>query len=281
SRAAAPAKLNLYLRVVGRRANGYHLLDSLVAFCDLADTVEVAPCERLELACDGPFAGEAGPTEENLVHRAATLLAREAGIVARARIRLTKRIPVAAGLGGGSADAAAILRLLNDFWRLGLSRPALESLGAALGADVPACLRGRTAFVSGVGEVLADAPSLAGRAVLLVNPGVPLATAAVFRVHAERPPPRRDPPGRSDSDRLVPSLAARGNDLIAAAVELAPAVGTVLAALGSEPGARYASMSGSGATCFALFDDEEEAREAAGRIGRARPGWWTHAGRLL
>lgn len=273
----AHAKVNLWLNVVGRRSDGYHLLDSLVAFVDLADQVDARPADRLSLGLDGPLAGALAGEADNLVLRAARRLADRAGVAPRAAIRLVKHVPVAAGLGGGSADAAATLRELVELWRVAMPEEELFDLAAGLGADVPMCLAGRTAFVSGVGERLAWAPPLPECAVLLVNPGAALATRDVFAARrgtfsAVRPPP----PWRTLA-QLADVLAERGNDLTAAAVALAPPVGRVLQELG-RTGARHVAMSGSGATCFALYDSLELARQASSSLPAA---WWRHAGRFV
>lgn len=274
----ARAKVNLWLNVVGRRADGYHLLDSLVAFADLADTVEAAPANDLSLAVDGAAPGAAALRTEpdNLVLKAARLLATRAGKPPQAALRLSKNIPVAAGLGGGSADAAAALRVLADLWRVRLAENDLRALAAGLGADVPMCLAGRPSFATGVGEVLAPAPALPDCALLLVNPRVTLATAEVFAARqgafSQPRPPARPWSGLAD---FVEMLAARGNDLTEAAVSLRPVVGEVLAILGASEGVRYAAMSGSGATCFALYATVAEARAAAAHLP---PAWWHHAG---
>lgn len=275
----ARAKINLWLRVVGRRADGYHLLDSLVAFTDLADTLEVSPSDGLSLVLEGPEAPSLAGEADNLVLRAARLLAGRAGVSPRAALRLAKHIPVAAGLGGGSADAAATLHALVDLWRLALPVEELFDLAAALGADVPMCLAGRPALVSGVGEVLRPAPPLPPCAILLVNPRTPLATSEVFA--ARRGPfsaPMAGPSSWPDLGGLVAALAARGNDLADAAISLRPAIADLLAALGRTEGVRYAAMSGSGATCFALYDDVDAAGGAAAGLPEH---WWWHAGRLI
>ncbi len=274
----AHAKVNLWLNVVGRRDDGYHLLDSLVAFVDLADQIEARPDDRLSLGVDGPLAGALAREADNLVLKAARLLADRAGVAPRAEIRLVKHVPVAAGLGGGSADAAAALRELVDLWRVAMPEEELFDLAARLGADVPMCLAGRPAFVSGVGERLTWAPGLPECAVLLVNPGVVLPTRDVFAARsaafsAVRPAPRP----WQDLAAFAGALAERGNDLTAAAISLAPPVGRVLNALG-RTGARYAAMSGSGATCFALYDSPELARRASSSLPTA---WWRHVGRFI
>ena len=275
----ARAKVNLWLKIVGRRADGYHLLDSLVAFTDLSDSLEVDPSDGLSLALEGPEAAGIDGEADNLVLRAARLLADRAGVSPRAALSLTKHIPVAAGLGGGSADAAAALHALVDLWRVALPIEELFDLAAALGADVPMCLAGRPALVSGVGEVLRPAPPLPPCASLLVNPRRPLATPEVFA--ARRGPYSVVTPVPSmwpDLAGLVGALVERGNDLTEAAISLRPAIADVLAALGRTEGARYAAMSGSGATCFALYDDTAAARRAAAGLPDR---WWRHAGRLV
>jgi 4-diphosphocytidyl-2-C-methyl-D-erythritol kinase len=275
----ARAKVNLWLKVVGRRPDGYHLLDSLVAFADLADSLEASPSDRLSLMVDGP--GEAALSNEtdNLVLNAARLLANRAGVAPRAALRLTKRIPVAAGLGGGSADAAAALQALVDLWRVALPVEELFDLAGRLGADVPMCLAGRAALVSGIGERLVPAPLLPACGLLLVNPAVALPTADVFaarRGDFSRAEPLARP--WSDLASLVEALAARGNDLTAAATLLCPAIADVLAFLRKSPAMRYAAMSGSGATCFALYDTPGAAERVAADVPAA---WWRHAGTLV
>jgi 4-diphosphocytidyl-2-C-methyl-D-erythritol kinase len=245
----APAKVNLWLNVVGRRADGYHQLDSLIAFTDLADEIAAQPADRLTLTVDGPLASALEREADNLVLKAARLLADRASVSPRAALHLTKRIPVAAGLGGGSADAAAALRALVDLWRVALPIEELFDLAARLGADVPMCLAGRAALASGVGERLAAAPALPSCAILLVNPGVALATPAVFAARRGDFSPAR-PLVRpwTDLAGFALALAERGNDLTDAAVSLQPVVGEVLAFLRQTDGAVHVAMSGSGAT---------------------------------
>jgi len=275
----ARAKVNLWLNIVGRRADGYHLIDSLVAFTDLADSLEVAPADHLTLAVDGPAAAALTDEADNLVLKAARLLADHAGVAPSAALHLTKRIPVAAGLGGGSADAAATLQALADLWRLELPVEELFGLAAKLGADVPMCLAGRAALVSGVGERLAPAPSLPACGLLLVNPAVALPTAEVFAARQgafSRAQPVASP--WCDLPGFVEALANRGNDLTEAAIALRPAITDVLAFLRKSEGVRYAAMSGSGATCFAVY----ETMGAAERVAVTVPAiWWRHAGVLL
>jgi 4-diphosphocytidyl-2-C-methyl-D-erythritol kinase len=270
--AFAPAKVNLYLHVVGRRGDGYHLLDSLVAFADIGDRVGAAPAAALTLAVTGPEAAALAGLDDNLVLRAARLLAPGRG----AALTLDKHLPVAAGIGGGSSDAAAALRALAGLWRVPLD--GLDTL--PLGADVPACLAARPLWVGGVGEILEPAADLPPTAVVLANPRRALPTAAVFRA-------RSGPFGAAgrfamprDAAGLAAALRQCRNDLTEAAIALVPEIAAVLDALAALPGALLARMSGSGATCFALFAALDEAEAAAQRLAGERPGWWVKAGRL-
>ncbi len=282
-RAAAPAKLNLYLHVLGRRPDGYHELDSLVAFADLADSVEVRPADRFCLTIDGPFAAPllAEDPERNLVTRAVRMLAAELGRAPDVAVRLTKRLPVAGGIGGGSSDAAAALRALARLWDLAPDDPRPARVAPRLGADVPVCLFGRTADFGGVGDRVEAAPALPPVAVLLVNPGVAQPTRDVF---AARTGPfgaagrlERAPVDAADLARL---LAARRNDLADPAARLAPVIGDVTARMTGARGCMFTRMSGSGATCFGLFADRAAAEAAAAAIRVERPGWWAAAGLL-
>jgi len=281
-RVEAPAKLNLYLHVTGRRADGYHELDSLVTFTALADTLEIAPAEVPALTVSGPFA-DALDGGDNLAVRAAAALAERLGRPAHVRISLHKRVPVAAGLGGGSADAAAVLRGLARLWRLGAEHADdLREVALGLGADVPVCLDSRAAYMGGIGEALSAPPPLPPCGVLLVNPGVPVPTGAVFAA-------RRGPFSAADrfcetpagAPALATLLRARRNDLEPPARAQVPAIDRVLARLAAAPGCLLARMSGSGGTCFGLFADEAAAADAAGAISRERPRWWVHPTRLV
>jgi 4-diphosphocytidyl-2-C-methyl-D-erythritol kinase len=272
----ARAKLNLALHVTGQRADGYHLLDSLVVFADLGDAIAVEPAAGLGLSIDGPMAAGLSAGEDNLVLRAARLLGPGRG----AAIRLTKRLPVASGIGGGSADAAATLSALAELW--GVALPDADRV-LTLGADVPVCLAGRPARMQGIGEVVTPlAAPLPPAAVLLVNPGVAVSTPEIFRRlrRKDNAPLPASLPGFASLAHLADFLSAQRNDLQPPAEALAPVIGTVIAALAAEPGARIARMSGSGATCFALFDRIEEARAAAARLKADQAGWWVQAGML-
>lgn len=278
----ARAKLNLYLHVLGRRADGYHRLDSLVAFADIADRVAAEPAPLLSLRVEGPFAAAlAQGSSDNLVWRAAEALASRLGRAPGAALRLEKNLPVASGIGGGSSDAAATLKALAALWRAPLDERALAEIGAALGADVPVCLAAKPSWLGGAGERVEPAPVLPQAGLVLVNPGIPLPTASVFK--ARRGPFSAEarftePP--ADAAALAALIAERRNDLTAPAIEQVPAIARVLERLAAVEGALIARMSGSGATCFALFANEADARAAAATLRAAEPGWWVAAGRL-
>lgn len=281
---SAPAKVNLYLHIVGKRADGYHLLDSLVGFVTVADRLGLESGSREPgLTVAGPFAGLIPGDDGNLAWRAAMDLAALAGRPADIAIHLEKTLPVAAGLGGGSADAAAVMRGLVRLWDIDPGDPALAAIAERLGADVPVCLAGRSSFVGGIGEDLQPGPPLTGLAVVLANPGVPLATRDVFRARAGA----FSSPGRFDAAlvatpaALIDRLAGLGNDLTEPALRLCPPVGRVLAALHEAPGCRLARMSGSGPTCFGLFSDPETAARTADALAAARPDWWVRAGQFV
>ena len=279
---AARAKINLFLRVVGRRADGYHLLQSLVGFTDLSDRLSVAAADTLTLQISGPFAAQCAAADDNLVLRAGRLLANEAGRTLGAALTLVKNIPVAAGLGGGSADAAATLLLLRDHWGLALAPARLHDLALRLGADVPVCLGRRATLVGGVGEVLAPAPALPQAGVVLANPRRALPTEAVFK---QMQPPYQDilapPRGFADSAELAKEIGRYGNGLTVAARALCPPIGAVLSALAALPDALVAQMSGSGATCFALFKDAAAARLGGAALARQHADWFVQAGALM
>jgi 4-diphosphocytidyl-2-C-methyl-D-erythritol kinase len=275
----APAKINLHLHVVGLRPHGYHLLDSLVVFAGIGDRLTVSPADRLTLSVTGPFAAGLAAESDNLVLRAARALATRVGIEATGALVLEKKLPVASGIGGGSADAAAALRLLGRFW--GLDPAVAAPLAAGLGADVPVCMAGVPALMSGIGEMLAPAPALPDIGIVLVNPGVAVSTPSVFRARsaAFSGPALFPANGWRDADSLVAALHGTRNDLEPPARLLAPAIGEVLDRLTATAGCLLARMSGSGATCFGLFPDPAAARTAARTI--VRDGWWVWGGGLV
>ncbi|PWR21289.1 4-(cytidine 5'-diphospho)-2-C-methyl-D-erythritol kinase [Zavarzinia aquatilis] len=284
----APAKVNLYLHVTGRRADGYHLLDSLVVFADIGDRVAVEPLAegRLRLEIGGPFAAALdGDIGDNLVLRAARALRDAAGRAELgAAIRLDKNLPVTAGLGGGSADAAAALRLLRRLWSLDLGNAVLKDIALGLGADVPVCLDSQPRHMTGIGEVVTPVRGeavLADMGIVLVNPRQGLPTPAVFRALAGRfgaAQPLSELP--ADAADVVAALAARRNDLQSPAIELCPVIGEIIETLGATDGVLLARMSGSGATCFGLCADRTAARSAALHLRGARPDWWVAGGGL-
>lgn len=272
---AAAAKLNLALHITGQRADGYHLLDSLVVFAGVADRVTVAPAAALTLAVTGSEGGGLPAGEDNLVLRAARAFKSGRG----AAVTLEKVLPVASGIGGGSADAAATLRALSSLW--GLPLPPADNV-LALGADVPVCLAGRPARMSGVGETLVPVPALPAMAVVLVNPRVEVATPAVFGALARKSntPLEPLPPAFASAAALAGWLAHQRNDLEAPAIAVAPVIAEVLAAIATTS-PLVTRMSGSGATCFGLFASLEDAAAAAKAVALGRPGWWVRAAPIL
>ncbi len=274
----AAAKLNLFLEVTGRRADGYHELESLVVFADVGDTVSAAPADTLSLSADGPFADALPATADNLVMRAAAALRTAFEIDAGAALHLTKTLPAASGIGGGSADAAATLRACTALWGIDDADPRVTDIAINLGADVPVCLAGAPCLMRGIGEdltPLAHVPALTG---LLVNPGTATATPAVFsaRTGGFSTPQGWDDRAQGTTDFMT-AVATRRNDLQAAATTVTPAIGHVLETLETLTGVTLARMSGSGATCFALFEDTNARDSGAQAIAAAYPDWWVQA----
>ncbi|MFT3977226.1 MAG: 4-(cytidine 5'-diphospho)-2-C-methyl-D-erythritol kinase [Sphingomonas bacterium] len=267
---SAPAKLNLALHVRARRPDGYHDLETLFAFCRDGDTISLTPAEADSFAITGPFGAALAGEGDNLVTRARDAFRAAFGVTEACAIVLEKALPVASGIGGGSADAAATLRALARRHGVRPDDARLFAIAARLGADVPACLMGRSAVGIGRGDDLRPVAGLAGKAVLLVNPGVAVSTARVFA-------------GWDCVDRgaLTGDPARDRNDLTPSAVAAAPVIADVLALLEAQAEAGLVRMSGSGATCFALFDTTAEARAAAEAIGARHPAWWTFATELV
>lgn len=274
--AFAPAKVNLTLHVTGQRGDGYHLLDSLVVFVDIGDRIVAAPAPALNLTIDGPMATGLGTGDDNLVLRAARMLAPERG----ATIRLTKNLPLASGIGGGSSDAAATLRALSDLWHLPL--PDAASC-ATLGADVPVCLHPRPRRMGGIGEILGDVPALPPLWLVLVNPGIHVPTPAVFRTLASKTgtPMPTTLPACPNAATLAAFLKTQRNDLEQPARALAPEIGQVLTQIAATDGCLIARMSGSGATCFGLYASQGAADAAARMLSAAASAWWVKAARVL
>jgi 4-diphosphocytidyl-2-C-methyl-D-erythritol kinase len=268
--------------VLGRRPDGYHEIESLVVFADIGDRLTFDPRDTLELEVDGPTAGAAGATGDNLVLKAARALAERIEGLRLGRFLLEKHLPVAAGLGGGSSDAAAALRLLARVNDLALNDARVQAAARATGADVPVCLDPRPRMMRGIGEILSDPVALPELAAVLVNPGVAVPTKDVFAALAAPALPslvKRDDfiSAEADAAALVPALEQRRNDLEAPAILLAPVIADVLAALRAFPACRLARMSGSGATCFGLFTSSRSAREATRSVHAQHPGWWVRA----
>lgn len=265
----APAKLNLALHVRARRADGYHELETLFVFARDGDRVTVAPATTASFTVTGPFAGAVGPVADNLVTRAEAAFRQAFAPDATHAVTLDKHLPVASGIGGGSADAAATLRALARLHGLPVDTPRLLTIAADLGADVPACLLGRPTFGRGRGDALAPVAGLGDMPALLVNPGVAVSTAQVFAHWDGVDRGALDLTGTT----MERALAGR-NDLQPPAEAIAPAIGAVISRLAAAPGAILTRMSGSGATCFALFGDIDTRDSAAARIAADVPDWW-------
>jgi 4-diphosphocytidyl-2-C-methyl-D-erythritol kinase len=271
----AAAKINLCLHVTGQRADGYHLLDSLVVFAELGDRLTFTAADDLRLTLGGPQAANLPANEDNLILRAA----RAFGVGLGAHIHLEKHLPIASGIGGGSADAAAALRGLSRLW--GLPLPDAATV-LALGADVPVCLSGNPLRMQGVGEVLTPLPPLPPAHLVLVNPGVAIPTPTVFRALANKSNPALPAvPRFANLPDFAAWLTKQRNDLETPAVALAPQIAVAKTALAAQAGCHLARMSGSGATCFGMFATAEQAEAAVQIVTRAQPRWWVQAGPML
>ena len=276
--AIAPAKINLFLHVGPVDGEGYHPLTSLVAFADVGDIVSVERSDRLSLTIGGPFGAGLADDPDNLILRALRALGEATGTGdPLLYVHLDKRLPIAAGLGGGSSDAGAALMLARDLLGLDLDDAALGGIARVVGADGPMCLHARTAWAEGRGEVLTFEPRLPSLHALLVNPGVPSPTGAVYRAYDEAPralQARPTPPADWSAAGVIDWLAGQCNDLQAPAIALQPAIGAAMQAVAALPDARLTRMSGSGATVFALFDTREAAEIAARQLASEHPEWW-------
>lgn len=275
----ANAKVNLSLKVRGRLQNGYHQLESLVVFADVADRVICKDADKLALKISGPFAENLAGDEDNLILRAARVFAAALGRDPTLAFELEKNLPIASGIGGGSADAAAALRAMMRLW--GDPPGSILKIALELGADVPVCMRKRPSFMTGVGEKVRTVPRLPEINAVLANPGIAVSTQAVFERLQAGPveAPDRLPllPGVETLDRLLTWLRENENDLETPAIALEPVIGTVLAELSETPGCRLARMSGSGATCFALYDNPFDAADAAAALSKTHVDWWATA----
>lgn len=274
----APAKVNLTLRVLRRRPDGYHELDSLVAFAKVGDRLSLRSGPTLDVVVRGPTAGAAGPIADNLVAKTARALSERVPGLTLGRFVLDKRLPVAAGLGGGSSDAAAALRLLARANGLSLDDPRVYAAAMATGADVPVCLAGKARMMQGIGDLLSEPIDMPRLPTILVNPGVAVATRDVFQALklSAAPAPASLAPAANGPD-LIDSIARHPNDLEAPALALQPVIADVLAALRALPGCALARMSGSGATCFALFRTSRAAEAGARALRAAHASWWVRA----
>jgi 4-diphosphocytidyl-2-C-methyl-D-erythritol kinase len=288
----APAKVNLTLRILGRRADGYHELESLVAFAPFGDRLTFSPGGPLELDVSGPKADGAGPLADNLVLRAARALAGRIDGLRLGRFALHKEIPSGAGLGGGSADAAAALRLIAKANGISLDDARVHDAARATGADIPVCLDPRPRVMRGIGEILTGPVALPPLGIVIIHPGFALPTGPVFKALGLAPgqPHAAAAAGQtkrgdgrwqtSDREALLASLTSECNDLEPPAITIAPAVADVIAIIAGLAGCRLARMSGSGSACFGLFDDGETAATAARHVAAAQPSWWVRAGQL-
>jgi len=279
----APAKINLYLHVTGKRADGYHLLDSLVVFCTMGDAaqdrVEIALASSPSLVIAGPY-GAALQQEapaDNLISKALAALTRQLGITQAFAVKLEKRLPIASGIGGGSADAAAALRGAARLLGLPLHHPALAQAATQTGADLLACLFSQPCYFGGIGDAVDLVSGLPPFALLLVNPGLGLNTAAVFKARSPTQPftpPARLPAMPATAEALAKALITRHNDLTQPATQLCPSIASILESLNRQPGCLLARLSGSGATCFGVFADSKKATEAATHLAAENPDGW-------
>jgi len=277
----APAKINLFLYVGDQRADGYHALQSLMVFADVGDELMIESADDLSLAIEGPFAAALKGESDNIVLKAARALAKRANVTPNAKLTLAKNLPVASGIGGGSADAAAALRGLCKLWQVKLTEADLQDVALSLGSDVPACLKGRPCWVEGIGERLTVIPIFPLLHIVLINPGVAVSTADAYRMLETKSGTGREHPATfRDANALLGFLETTGNDLEAPARKLAPLICEVMAALCEDEATLLARMSGSGATCFGLYGSSDAARETASKIGTANPGWWVKAAKI-
>lgn len=284
----APAKINLYLHVTGRLDNGYHTLDSLVAFADIGDEIKIEPASDFDFIVQGPYANgfspkelDASPNSSNLVVQAVWALSRAAQKPPNVKITLTKNLPLASGIGGGSSDAGSVLWGLLEWWGISKQAQYLPALMATLGADVPVCLTCAPARMRGIGEILDPAPHMPEIPVVLLHPRKSCPTAQVFARYRS---PFREPSALPDAfdnvDQLATFLKTKHNDLYAPACEIVPEVLNAVHTLESRAGCRLGRMSGAGATCFGLFASEEQAQAAARDISFENPDWWVQSGWL-
>jgi len=274
----APAKINLYLHVTGRREDGYHYLDSLVVFTNIGDALRLEPLDTFAFAIEGPLAAELAPfdPEDNLAVRAARMLAAALNKPLTGKLTLTKNLPIASGIGGGSTDAAGALRIMASHYGLAPDAALLHEIASSLGQDIPCCISARTCAFRGIGNVTDPGPKLPLTHMVLVNPGQGLSTPSVFknRLGPFTPAAPFDKAPET-TEELAAMLAARTNSLTDSAIALCPVIAEVLAAIQEQEGCLLSRMSGSGATCFGLFADRSSAKKAAAKLYDIHPTWWT------
>ncbi len=271
---AAPAKINLYLNIIGKLNETYHELDSLVGFATYGDKVFVRDCEDFRLEISGPFSQMLPPEKNNLVIKAAKELARETNYARGAYIKLVKNLPISSGIGGGSADAAATLKALNRLWGIKLKKEDLMTVGLKLGSDVPVCVKGKPARIGGRGEKIFSFEGFPKCGILLVNPRVPIPTIDVFKTFQGKYSNYVEIPKINDIEALIEFLSTQKNDLQETSVKIAPVLQVILNILSDEPNCRLARVSGSGATCFGIFNDEHSAALSARAISSRFKEWW-------
>ena len=273
----APAKINLYLHITGRRADGYHYLDSLVAFTNIGDTLRLEPSDHFEFSIEGPMADElrAFDPESNLAVRAVRMLSAELNKPLTGKLTLVKNLPIASGIGGGSTDAAAALRLFAAREKMPPDAALLHSIAASLGQDIPCCLAGETCYFRDIGNVTDPGPKLPLTHIVLVNPGLSLPTPSVYKARTgtfSAPAQLSETP--QTPQELATMLHERNNDLTTSAISLCPAIADILAAIAAQEDCLLVRMSGSGATCFGLFADRSSTKKAATALHQAHPDWW-------
>lgn len=287
-RVFAPAKINLYLHVLQKLSNGYHALDSLMSFADIGDEIIISPSPSFQFKVSGPMAGafsardlDHGPQSSNLVVKAAWRLARLAERTPNVCVELVKVLPLGAGIGGGSSDAAAVIWGLCGLWDIPRDADFVQELLASLGADVPVCFAACNARIRGVGDVLEDAPALPEMPIVLVYPGKPCSTVDVFqRFNGEMREPIALPRSLSDFRAAIKFLRRTDNALLMASIGVVPEIENILTQMGAHDGCAIARMSGSGSCCFGLFSSESEAMSAASDLSRENPDWWVDTGWL-
>lgn len=276
------AKVNLYLHVCAQHDNGYHELDSLIVFAQTGDIITVESANTLSLDIIGPMAAYIDTAQnDNLVMKAARGLQQLCNLEHGAHIVLDKRLPVAAGIGGGSGDAAATLKALCELWHVFPDPVGLEDLALNLGADVPICMKAHANHVGGIGEVITPLPPLPDCWIVLVNPMVAVATPAVFKGRTGAFSPSSPMTGDYDFNNLIAALQERTNDLMPPAIKIAPQIADVLAALSQTKGCALNRMSGSGATCFGLYASKEEAQAAEKALKKRHQAWWVSSGKII